>query len=228
MARAPLSVVIPTLNSADELARCLATLTEGLNAGLIRELIITDGGSTDATLSLAEKAGAEIVKGVKSRGGQLARGCAASNGDWLLVLHADTQLADGWSEAVLAHLSESTAKAGYFALRFRAPGFFPRVVARWAMLRSRVFGLPYGDQGLLIPRSLYQHVGGFADIPLMEDVHLARQLKGHLVCLEATATTSAEKYQRQGWLIRGGLNLLMLLRYLLGADPERLAKEYAR
>ncbi len=225
MARAPISVVIPTLNSAGELVDCLATLAEGLDAGLIRELIVTDGGSTDATVEIASQAGAEIVSGPQSRGGQLGRGCAAAQGDWLLLLHADTQLSAGWSVEVLAHLNASSS-AAYFGLQYRAAGFFPRMVASWAMFRSRAFGLPYGDQGLLISRTVYDQVGGYADIPLMEDVALARQLKGNLVRLSAKATTSAVKYQRQGWLKRGALNLLMLVRYLLGVDPKKLAKEY--
>ena len=228
MARAPISVVIPTLNSADELAACLATLSEGLNAGLIRELIVSDGGSSDATLTLAAKAGADVVHGPKSRGGQMGRGCAAAQGAWLLVLHADTQMCDGWSKAVLDHLKMSPSKAGYFTLQFRASGFFPRMVAGWAMARSRVFGLPYGDQGLLISRALYDQVGGYANIPLMEDVALARKLRGQLRRLNAVATTSAVKYQRQGWLKRGVLNLLLLVRYLFGADPRDLAREYTR
>ena len=227
MARALISVVIPTLNSADELVDCLASLAEGLDAGLIRELIVTDGQSTDATLEIADAAGAEIVSGPKSRGGQLGRGCAIAKGYWLLVLHADTQLSAGWASDVFAHLNASSS-AAYFGLQYRAAGFLPRMVANWAMFRSRAFGLPYGDQGLLISRTLYDQVGGYADIPLMEDVALVRQLKRKLVRLPSKATTSAVKYQRQGWLKRGSLNLLMLVRYLLGVDPKKLAKEYAR
>ena len=142
---APISVVIPTLNAADALPECLGALMEGLHAGLIRDLIISDGGSTDQTLEIAEKAGARIAKGAPSRGGQLRRGCAEASGDWVLILHADTVLESGWSEAVSAHLSSGTPAA--FRLAFRARGIAPRWVSGWANLRSRVFGLPYGIRG---------------------------------------------------------------------------------
>jgi rSAM/selenodomain-associated transferase 2 len=224
--RAPLSVVIPTLNAAPALPQTLGSLTEGLEAGLIRELLITDGGSEDETRQIAEAAGADWITGEASRGGQLRRGAAATEGAWLLILHADTHLAPGWAEAVLSHLRDHADKAGYFALAFRATGLAPRLVAGWANWRARRLGLPYGDQGLLIPRTLYNEVGGYSDIPLMEDVALARALRGRMVPLSATALTSAERYQREGWINRGARNLINLTRFLLGADPVALARRY--
>ena len=226
MARAKVSVVIPTLNSCKELAACLGSLGEGLSQGLIRELIVTDGGSTDGTLPLAEEAGAVVVSGKKSRGGQLRRGCSMAEGDWLLILHADTQLAEGWTEAVIDHIGQHRSQAGYFRLAFRANGIGPKIVAWWANLRSRVFSLPYGDQGLLVRADHYRTIDGYDDIPLMEDVALVRRLKVRLNALDAVASTSAEKYLAQGWVKRGTLNILMLLRYLAGVDPQKLAKEY--
>lgn len=219
--RAPISVVIPTLNAAPSLTATLDALVEGLDAGLVTELIISDGGSSDDTLRLADAWGANIVKGPASRGGQLGRGCAAARGQWLLVLHADTVLAPGWSDTVRAHLG--TAEAGHFRLRFDQGG---RWVAAWANLRSRWFGLPYGDQGLLLPRTLYDRVGGYRDIPLMEDVSLARALRGHLRPMDAVATTSAARYRQQGWVRRGARNLWLLTRFMAGASPERLARRY--
>ena len=224
--RAPISVVIPTLNAEAALPGCLAALFEGLNAGVIRELVIVDGGSKDETVKIAEEAGATVVRSAPSRGGQLRAGVEASKGDWVLVLHADTQLAEGWSYVVAGHLSGE--KAGYFKLRFDRKGLAPRIVAGWANLRSRLLGLPYGDQGMLVSRALYDEVGGYPDIPLMEDVALARVLKGQVVPLEAHAFTSADKYVRQGWLRRGGRNLWMLVRYFAGVSPEKLAEAYRR
>ena len=222
--RAPLSVVIPTINAADDLPGCLATLVEGLDSGLIRELIVTDGGSTDPTMELADKVGAEIVTGPPSRGGQLRRGAAAAQGTWLLVLHADSHLPQGWSAAVQAQMA--TGQPAIFRLRFDAEGLAPRMVARWANLRTRVFGLPYGDQGLLISKADYDAAGGFPDIPLMEDVAMARALRGRLRLLPLAVTTSAAKYQRDGWTRRGARNLGLLIRYLMGADPTQLARRY--
>lgn len=219
--RAPISVVIPTLNAASSLSATLEALVEGLDAGLVTELIVSDGGSTDHTAKLADAWGANVVTGPASRGGQLARGCAEARAPWLLILHADTVLSPGWSETVRAHLR--TSDAGYFQLRFDRGG---RLVAAWANLRAHWFGLPYGDQGLLVPRSLYDRVGGYRDIPLMEDVALARALRGHLRAVGVVATTSAARYRDQGWIRRGARNLWLLTRFMAGANPERLAKRY--
>ncbi len=220
---APLSVVIPTLNAASDLPGCLTALMEGVEAGLIAEVMVSDGGSDDETCEIADAWGANIVRGAASRGGQLRRGCADAKGNWLLVLHADTQLAPGWVGAVAAHIQRDDA--AYFQLKFDRGG---RVVAAWANLRARLFGLPYGDQGLLVPRSLYDRVGGYRDIALMEDVAMARALRGHLVPLQWEAVTSAGKYRAQGWIRRGARNLGLLLRYFAGADPQTLAARYRR
>ncbi len=224
--RAPISIVIPTLDADGGLPACLGCLGEGLHAGLIRELVISDGGSGDATLRIAEQAGARIVTGAPSRGGQIGRGIATAEADWLLVLHADTHLAEGWAQAVLPVLTQPGA--WHFRLRFDANGLMPRWVAGWANLRSRLFRLPYGDQGLLIHRDVLEAVGGYPDLPLMEDVALARRLKRRLRALPATAVTSAEKYRRQGWSRRGAYNLGTLARYFAGGDVARLARRYRR
>ena len=226
--RAPISVIIPTLNAARTLPGCAASLMEGLDAGLIREVIVSDGGSTDDTAAIARSLGAEVLTGPPSRGGQLGRGCAAGQGDWLLILHADTQLARGWAEAVAAHLEQPSAGPAYFRLAFRAAGLRPALVAGWANLRASLFGLPYGDQGLLLRREDYERAGGYPDQPLMEDVALVRALDKPLTELPVQALTSAERYQRGGWLRRGARNLWTLLRYVLGADPEALAVRYRR
>lgn len=223
---APISVIVPTLDAEQELGPCLASLMPGLEAGLIRELIVSDGGSTDATRRLAKAWGGEVVAGAASRGGQLARGCALAKGEWLLILHADTVLSPGWVGAALRHMR--TGRAGWFRLAFENGGVAGVLVAGWANLRSRLFGLPYGDQGLLLPASLYRAVGGYRPQPLMEDVALARALKGRLAAIDAVAVTSPHRYRRQGWLRRGTRNLWLLLRYFLGASPVRLAASYRR
>ena len=225
--RAPVSVIIPTLNAEGALAACLAALFEGLQSGVIRELIVVDGGSVDGTGEMAAEAGAVVLHAAPSRGGQLRAGAAAAGGEWLLFLHADTCLEPGWSGAVVDHMAASQA-AGYFRLRFDAGGLAARVVAGWANLRSHLFGLPYGDQGLLVPRVLYERCGGFADMPLMEDVAMARALRGQLRGLDAIAVTSAEKYRRGGWIRRGLRNLWTLARYFAGVSPDTLAESYRR
>lgn len=224
--RAPVSVIIPTLDCEACLPACLAALGEGLSAGLIRELVISDGGSTDATRAIAEAAGAQFVTGVAGRGGQLVRGAERAGGTWLMFLHADTVLAPGWADAVAAHLLHRPDRAGYCRLRFDTSGWGAAQTALWANLRSRAFGLPYGDQGLLISAAAYREAGGYPDIPLMEDVALARRLRGRLSPLDAEAVTSAERYRAEGWCRRGGRNLILLVRYLAGADPGELARRY--
>ena len=220
---APLAVIIPTLNAGQTLPGCLAALMEGVDAGLIAELIVSDGGSCVDTLAQADAWGAHIITGPASRGGQLQRGCAQARAAWFLVLHADTVLSPGWTNAVGAHLD--TQKAAYFQLRFDRGG---RAVAAWANIRARVFGLPFGDQGLLIPRALYADVEGYADIPLMEDVAMVRARKGHLVALDARAITSSAKFRRQGWIRRGARNLWTQARYFAGANVAQLARHYRR
>jgi rSAM/selenodomain-associated transferase 2 len=223
--RAKLSVVMPTLNAEAGLRRSLPALAEGLEAGLIRELVISDGGSDDATVTVAEAAGAVLVEGAASRGGQLRRGARVAQGDWLLFLHADSVLSPGWTSVVKDHIAAGQGAAA-FRLAFDANGLAPRLVAVWANLRSRIFGLPYGDQGLLIARAEYDAVSGYPDIPLMEDVAMAQALRRRIMILPCVVTTSAERYRRDGWLRRGGRNLLLLLRYLAGARPETLARRY--
>lgn len=224
--RAALSVIIPTLDAEQSLPGCFAALFEGLSAGLIREVVVSDGGSGDGTRALAEAAGAVIVEGAPSRGGQMRRGAQAATGAWLLFLHADTVLPEGWAEAARAQMARGGAAA--FRLSFEAGGLAPRLVAGWANLRSGLLGLPYGDQGLLISRAQYEAAGGFADIPLMEDVALARALGGRITLLPLNVRTSAVRFEREGWLRRGARNLWLLLRYLCGADPVRLAARYRR
>ena len=223
--RAPISIVMPVLNAQEGLRHSIPALSEGLEVGLIAELIMSDGGSSDYTEAVADAAGAVWVTGAPGRGGQIARGVAKARAPWILILHADTALQPGWAEAVgAALLDRKTAHFGH--LQFDTPGPAAGFVAGWANWRARWLGLPYGDQGLLIHQSLLEEVGGIPDLPLMEDVALARALRGRLRPLGAVARTSAARYEREGWLRRGARNLSLLLRYLGGADPARLAAAY--
>jgi rSAM/selenodomain-associated transferase 2 len=222
---APLTVIIPTLNTANTLGPCLGSVYLGVSAGLVHQVIFADSGSTDAIAEIADKTGADIVRCAPGRGIQLATAAKRARSEWLLILHADTVLPADWADVVFAHLN-SSQKAGYFHLKFDAAGMAPRLVAGWANLRSRIFGLPYGDQGLLVSQSLYSRVGGYPLIPLMEDVAIARRLRGELMALNATVTTSASRYRRDGWLRRGAGNIVTLLLYFLGKSPADLAKRY--
>ncbi|MEM7471262.1 MAG: TIGR04283 family arsenosugar biosynthesis glycosyltransferase [Pseudomonadota bacterium] len=223
--QANLSIIIPSLNAGGALPAMLDTLLPGVAAGIVREVVLSDGNSADATLQIADDAGCEIVTGAPGRGGQLARGAHVARAEWLLFLHADTHLPTHWVGAVSQHI-QSSEDAAVFQLSFRARGIMPGLVAGWANLRTVWFGLPYGDQGLLISRALYDQVGGFEPLPLMEDVAMARRLRGRIKLLPEAVSTDAVRYQKSGWLRRGTRNLWTLARYLGGADPTKLGRAY--
>ena len=220
------SVVIPTLDAAADLAATLAALGD---ARLIREIIVADGGSRDDSVTIAEAAGARIVEAPRGRGTQLAAGAAAASGDWLLFLHADCRLAPGWEPAVEGFVTAPGAagRAGYFAFALDDASRAARRLERIVAWRCRALGLPYGDQGLLIARPLYQAVGEFAALPLMEDVEFARRLgRRRLAPLGASAYASARRYRQEGFICRPLRNLVCLALYFAGVPPERIVRLY--
>jgi rSAM/selenodomain-associated transferase 2 len=226
-----LSVVIPTLNAAASLPRTLAVLVPGAVSGLVGQLIVADGGSNDQTLEIADAAGADIVRAPVGRGRQLAAGAAAARGSWLLFLHADTALDAGWEHAAARFREAAAGQERAACFRFRLDD--GRTAARaleWAVAaRCRLFALPYGDQGLLIPAPFYRRLGGFRPIPLMEDVDLIRRIgRRRLIVLRHGALTSAERYRRDGYLKRAIRNGLCLSLWFAGVSPERIARLYAR
>lgn len=223
---APLSVIVPTWKTADRLGPCLAALAEALFDGLIQEVILADGGSGDGIADVADAVGARLIEAPRGRGAQLAAGAQAARGQWLLFLHADSVLGSGWHLAVRTHMAQARDKAGYFRLTFDTDHRLGGVVSAWANVRARWLGLPFGDQGLLISRRLYEHAGGYPEIELMEDVALSLALRGKMRPLAAGIVTSAERYEQEGWLRRGGRNLGLQARFLLGADPAKLALNY--
>jgi rSAM/selenodomain-associated transferase 2 len=218
----PLSVVIPALNAAATLPGTIAAL-----AGLPGEVVVVDGGSGDGTADLAARLGALVVQAPRGRGRQIAAGVAAARGDWLLLLHADTVLAPDWAAAAWAFMAADAGTAGYFHLALDATEEEARRLERWVDWRCRRLGLPYGDQGLLVPRALLEAVGGVRDLPIMEDVDLVRRLgRGRLAALPARAVTSAARWRQEGWRRRSVRNLFCLGMYFLGVPPRVIAGVY--
>jgi rSAM/selenodomain-associated transferase 2 len=218
--------VIPTLDAGGVLGEALTALAD---ARLVREILVVDGGSRDDTVAIAKAAAAQVITAERGRGSQLAAGAVAACGEWLLFLHADCRLKSGWEEAVAAFLAGTDAgsRAGYFAFALDDTIPAARRLERIVAWRCRAFGLPYGDQGLLISRSLYDAIGGFAALPLMEDIDLVRRLGRHrLALLDATAVSSARRYRSGGYVRRPLRNLLCLSLYFAGVPPRQIARVY--
>lgn len=225
-----ISVIIPALNAESTLGATLTALVPAAVDGLVREVILVDGGSTDHTVTIADAAGAHIVQSSRDRGGQLALGARQAKFPWLLFLHADTVLDAQWEREASRFMrqvdfGDRPVAAGFFRLRLDDRGLAPRLLERLVAARSRVVGLPYGDQGLLIPRQLFDEVGGYKNLPIMEDVDLVRRLgRKRLQGLDAIALTSAERYKRDGYLVRALRNQLCLMLYRAGLPATTVAR----
>ena len=219
----PISVIIPTLNAETSLANTL----EGI-CGRVQEVIVVDGGSVDQTRGIAAQKSAVIISSRRGRGSQLQAGGTIANCPWLLFLHADTVLDDGWENVAAAFLrTTDTVSCAAFSYALDDPSPSARRIERLVNWRSRALGLPFGDQGLLISRDLYTAVGGFRPIPLMEDVDIVRRIgKSRLVTLSVRARTSADRYRRGGWWARPARNLACLSLYYLGVPPRLLERLY--
>ncbi len=222
-----LSVIIPALDAAADLGDVIDRLTR--DGAVPGEIIVVDGGSADGTADVACSRGATVMAARRGRGIQMAAGAAAATGDWLLFLHADTVPGPAWRKAVgdLMARPDGVRRAGVFRFRLDDAAPWARCVEWCARSRSRLLGLPYGDQGLLISADFYTLLGGFRPMVIMEDVDMVRRIgRRRLVTLDCDARTSAVRYRRAGYSIRVMRNALCLACYFCGVPPSLIARMY--
>lgn len=220
-----ISVVVPVLNEEKSLGPTLSQL----NIGESEELIIVDGGSRDNTLSIASRFTDKVFSTHKGRGHQMNFGAKKAKGDILLFLHADTILPKGGFDIIREVLKDNSISAGAFTLGIDHASRSFRIIEWGANLRSSVTKVPYGDQGLFLKRALFEEAGGFADIPLMEDIEISKRLKkkGKIIFVKTPVTVSPRRWLKEG-LVYTTLRdwMIAILFSLFRVSPERLAQYY--
>ena len=221
-----LSIIVPVLNEAAGIVRALEALQPLRSRG--HEVIVVDGGSTDATQALAQPLADCVLVSPRGRAAQMNAGAASASGDAYLFLHADTRLPDRADTLIEEALSAH--RWGRFDVRIDSPHWMLAIVATMMNLRSRLTGIATGDQAMFVTRAAFEEGGGFPAIALMEDLAFSSKLKrrGRPACLAAKVVTSPRRWERNG--VFGTVLMMWRLRlaYALGADPERLARIYAR
>jgi rSAM/selenodomain-associated transferase 2/rSAM/selenodomain-associated transferase 1 len=218
------SVIIPALNESGCLPRALASI--GDRSGV--EKIVVDGGSTDGTAQLATAHGATVLTAPPSRAKQMNAGAALAQGEVLIFLHADTRLPKGFEKSVRACLRRPGVVLGAFRLRIDHRARRLRIIERVANWRSRYLKMPYGDQALFLEKSVFQKLGGYADIPIMEDFDLVRRARkyGRVTVAPAAVVTSARRWENLGVLRTWLVNQAMIFGHCIGISPQRLAAWY--
>jgi rSAM/selenodomain-associated transferase 2 len=223
---ARISIIMPVLNEAAHIQVAIDSTLPSCDV----EVIVVDGGSRDGTERIARSAGVQVIDSPPGRAHQMNIGAQAATGEILLFLHGDTRLPEGFDQLIRAALQNPQAMAGAFRLRIDAPQRRFRWVEWGVNCRSALFHMPYGDQAIFLRAELFQKLGGFAEMPIMEDFELIRRLRrlGSVVMIKANVTTSARRWQRRGIVKTTLINQLMILGYGLGVSPARLAQLYRR
>lgn len=225
MRKSPIvSIIIPVLNEAGCIGKTLAGLPQSEQI----EIIVADGGSTDGTVDIVQVAGVKIIHAPRGRACQMNAGASASSGDIHLFLHADTELPPGFETPVHDALSRPDTAAGAFRLAINGDGFGLRFIEKLANWRAMVLKMPYGDQAIFMTAAMFKGVGGFSELPIMEDVALIRALrqKGRIVILSLPVRTSARRWQKNGVVRTTLINQLILLGFLFGIPSRFLANLY--
>lgn len=220
-----LSIVIPVLDEAPLIVEALTRLAPLRARGA--EVIVADGGSTDGTLDLVDPLSSRLVRAPRGRAAQMNAGARIATGDLLVFLHADTQLPEG-VDRILEQTQAHEAVWGRFDVRLSGAHPLLRLVETLMNLRSRLTGIATGDQAVFVRRQVFEHIGGFPQIPLMEDIALSKALKriARPVCLRERVVTSSRRWEGKGTVRTILLMWLLRLRYFLGADPADLARIY--
>jgi len=221
--RPEISVIIPALDEAGVIQSTIRSATPEDPAV---EVLVVDGGSGDATPRLAAAAGATVLQTSPGRAAQMNAGAAAARGELLLFLHADTRLPPRFRPRVIKTLAAPSIVAGAFELGIDAPGWPFRAIEAVSNFRARFRGLPYGDQALFVPADAFHAVGGFPELPIMEDYELMRQLRrrGRIALIGPAVRTSPRRWRTIGPWRLTLLHQAIILGYHLGLDPGRLAR----
>ena len=224
MAQYTVSIIIPVLNEA---AIIRSTLEQLCHYPQI-EVIVVDGGSQDNTVEIARQMAQVITVEGKGRAGQMNAGADLASSDILLFLHADTRLPDRFVELVDRTLKPKNTVAGAFELAIDGNDTSLRWIERLVNMRSRLFSLPYGDQAIFMPRKTFLEIGGFANLPIMEDFEFIKRIKkiGRIAIASAAVTTSGRRWQKLGVWQTTFINQLIIAGYYLGISPTKLGKFY--
>ncbi|MCU0547634.1 MAG: TIGR04283 family arsenosugar biosynthesis glycosyltransferase [Oscillatoriaceae cyanobacterium Prado104] len=219
-----ISIIIPALNEAPRIAQTINTAQNAQNV----EIIVADGGSKDGTTEIAKSLGVLVISTNPGRAVQMNAGAAAATGDILLFLHADTQLPDGFDTCARLALAKPHTAAGAFELAIADRRLSLRVIEIGVNWRSRFWQMPYGDQAIFLPAATFAKIGGFPNLPLMEDFEFVRRLQrfGCIEIVSQPVLTSARRWQQLGVIKTTAINQIVIIAYFLGVPPDRLAFWY--
>ena len=221
-----ISVIIPTLNEAKNIKATLATTKIATNV----EVIVVDAGSEDDTVAIAQSEGIKIISGFRGRAVQMNAGAAIASGEILLFLHGDTRLPAEFDVMVRKIFSTPKIVAGAFTLKIDGKGLGLRLVEWGVKLRSHFWQMPYGDQAIFLKKQTFQEIGGFPELPIMEDFEFIRHLKysGKIAIIPVSVVTSGRRWLQKGVFQTTLINQIVIIAYFLGISPERLRTWYRR
>ncbi|MBU7584509.1 MAG: TIGR04283 family arsenosugar biosynthesis glycosyltransferase [Nostoc sp. TH1S01] len=223
---AKVSIIIPTLNEAGNIKGAIASTQSSTNI----EVIVVDGGSSDDTIKIAQSSGAKVISSSPSRAVQMNAGAAVASGEILLFLHADTRLPIEFDAMIRTVLEQPGIVAGAFDLQIDASALGLRFVELGVKWRSRFLQMPYGDQAIFLTQEVFQQIGGFPELPIMEDFELIQRLKsqGRIVIISTPVVTSARRWLQKGVVKTTLLNQIIIIAYLFGGSPTRIRSWYRR